>query len=336
MIAMKPTSSISKLNGFSLLEMAVLLMVIGLTVAIVLPRVISSGKKDFLIEQKRAVRQARNEVIGYYRKTKSLPTDNAEFQAQMGHKFDRMGLPLEYNSNSSQALTVTRHNENDVSVAFWVASLGHNRVADSGNNYTTDSKIKLGFLSPDQDGFDDVVDYATIAFIENINNGGNSGNGEGGSDDVPNTDDYVTNDSFYRGNSNNLEDTTPTQFQNVNIKLWKGTSVAAGTGNLNTTRIRANSVSVEGIFEVGNNKDALFEVRDHVIFKAGINFSNDNDEIRIQAISSSDYPITVYILKSVYQERNIQGGDTSSVEFTSGGQTYIKITIQSGTLTIKR
>ncbi|NCD35445.1 MAG: type II secretion system protein [Spartobacteria bacterium] len=324
---MKPPPRLSRPNGFSLVEMAVLMVVIGLTLAIILPRVVSSSKKDFLIEQKRAVRQARNEVIGYYRRTKSLPTDNADFQKRMGHRVDRMRLPLKYNSNSSGKLTVNGTNGNNETVAFWVASLGQDRNASSsnGNNYTTDNEITLGFLTPDQNGFDDVVDYATVAFLNN-----------GPNDTVPvipDTDDYYDGDGLYQSGGNGNSPVILKEVDdrpNEDIKFTRpGTKVTK-----KDTYIQAKSVSFEVDLQIESEKDLNIEVSESVIFKKNIIFGKVGDKITIT--SSSGGPVSVYMLKSVYAALAVTGGFTDPQEITSDGQIFVKIILTSGPLTIQR
>lgn len=159
--------------GFSLIEMAVLLVVIGLVVTTIIPVVISSGKKDFLIEQKRAVRNARNEVLGHYLNTGNC-TKFPEFLST--HLEDRMHEELEYrNNNTAGPLTiVTPEGVKLPPVAFWVASRGQNRVADScnstaGKNEYSANTICLGFLESGPNVFfDDVVDYATVKAVDDL------------------------------------------------------------------------------------------------------------------------------------------------------------------------
>lgn len=306
------------------MEMAVLMVVIGLTVAIILPRVVSNNKKNFLIEQKRAVRQARNEVLGYLRINKELPT-REEFQSQnFGHRFDRMRLPLEYNSNSSGKLTVKRAygKTENATVAFWVASLGQNGEADSPNgNYTTDNEITLGFLTPDQNGFDDVVDYYDPS-------------GGGVSDSLPDTDDYYDGTGLYQsgGNGNspvikkNVDDKP-----NEEIKFTRsGTKVSH-----KDTSIKAKSVSFEVDLQIESEKDLNIEVSESVIFKKNIIFEKVGDKITIT--SSSGNPISVYMLKSVYAALTVTGVFTNPPqEITSDGQIFVKIILTSGQLTIQR
>lgn len=318
-------------SGFSLVEMAVLMVVIGLTLAIILPRVVSSGKKDFLIEQKRAVRQARNEVIGYYRRTKSLPTDNADFQKRMGHRFDRMRLPLEYNSNSSGKLAVNGTNGNNETVAFWVASLGQNREPDSPNgNYTTDNEITLGFLAPDQNGFDDVVDYATEKYVDGLTDPGPDPDPD--PEVIPDTDDYYDGTGLYQGqgNSENIR-------QTINISDKRIKFTRQGTKVPHSSFIYATSVSFEVDLDLQNNailNITLTEKEGSVIFKKGLSIGS---KAKIEIKSSNGYPIYIYMLKDEYDDNLTVTGDfaTPPQEITSGAQTYVKIELRSGTLLIR-
>lgn len=312
--------------------MAVLLVIIGAVVATIVPRVISSGKKDFLIEQKRAVRQARNEILGYYKTNCRLPTQST-FE-NMTHRQDRMTVNILYNHNASSTgtRTIVLANGNTISgVAFWVASLGHNRVGDNGNNYNAHSEITLGFLIPDQDGFDDVVDYATETAVAGLCGvGPDDPDGPGNpSGPIPDTGDYYDGAGLYlgQGNSQNIQHSI--SMPDRQIKFTR-----PGTKVPHSSSINAISASFEVDLEIQPNAVLNITVSETVIFKKNISIGAGG-RIAVASNSLSAYPISIYLLQDLFNDLEITGTfPAPPQEIVSGGQTYVKIELQSGTLFI--
>ena len=157
-------------GGFSLLETALLLVVLSLALMAIVPRVISGAKKDFLTEQKRAVRNARNEILGYVVAHGRLP-DEGHFDEAMAHRLDRTAGGIIYHRQGDAPLTVRMPDQGrSLEAAFWVVSLGRNRVPDMVNDYRADA-IAMGALDEDRDSadmFDDIIDYATLSHVQRL------------------------------------------------------------------------------------------------------------------------------------------------------------------------
>lgn len=154
-------------RGFTLVEMSILLVITGFIIATVLPRIISGTKKDMMVESKRAVRTAREEVLGWYRSNdRTLPT-SSEFNASIGHRVGRRQCTLAYHFYSDDSnLSVTLPDREDpVDVAFWVVSPGENHVFESSNDYNS-SHITILYYG--QDGFDDIVDFVTKEYLDTL------------------------------------------------------------------------------------------------------------------------------------------------------------------------
>lgn len=149
----------SRKKGFTLIEMAVLLVVTGFIIATVLPRIISGTKKNMMIESKRIVRTAREEVLGFHVTNNRWPT-YAEFSASIGHRIGRRKGKLTYHySNDGLKVTLPDVDNSDPGpVAFWVVSPGENHVFEDVNNYNS-SQINILYYG--EDGFDDIIDFVT-------------------------------------------------------------------------------------------------------------------------------------------------------------------------------
>jgi len=184
-------------NGFTLVEMAVLLVVTGFIIATVLPRIISGTKKDLMIESKRIVRTAREEVLGWYIASNphSLP-NSTQFNESIGHRIGRRKSPLTYHHSDAFDLNATLPDkENPGPIAFWVVSPGENHVFDGGNDYNASDSIIISYYDPDE--FDDIVDFVTTDYLgrltttngpDDINGTDTNGTDTNGTDDTNSTD----------------------------------------------------------------------------------------------------------------------------------------------------
>ena len=155
----KPTG-----NGFSLVEMAVLLVIMGLIVAALLPRIISGTTRDLMAEHKRVVRSARHEVLGYAKAHGCTLPPPAWFAAIAPHRLGRKGAGIVYTPNA----TVILPNGTSQVVAFLLASNGTNGQVDpgavsGGPDYASAGiTVHLGNLT------DDAVDFATQAYVNSL------------------------------------------------------------------------------------------------------------------------------------------------------------------------
>ena len=157
-------------NGFTLVEMAVLLVVTGFIIATVLPRIISGTKKDLMIESKRIVRTAREEVLGWYVSHNGTLPDHGNFTTMIGHRVGRFKSDLKYNYYNGTGLSVTLPDDEDPGdVAFWVVSPGENHAGE--NDYNA-SHITIKYY--DETGFDDIVDFVTKDYLLSLTADSNS------------------------------------------------------------------------------------------------------------------------------------------------------------------
>jgi type II secretory pathway pseudopilin PulG len=164
----------SKKKGFTLIEMAILLVVIGFILATVLPRIISGQKKDLMIESKRIVRTAREEVLGYYIANGTLP-DDALFATEVGHSIGRRKGALKYHHSDNWDLNATLPDDGDPGpVAFWVVSPGENHEFEQEYD---GPGIDIDYYG--ENGFDDVVDFVTKEYIQSLKADGPEGGGGG-------------------------------------------------------------------------------------------------------------------------------------------------------------
>lgn len=73
-------------RGFTLIEMAMVLILLGLIIGTIAPLMVSMVKRDKLAEGKKTVRTARNEIVGYVIINKRLPDSQA--LNIIGHSID--------------------------------------------------------------------------------------------------------------------------------------------------------------------------------------------------------------------------------------------------------
>ena len=162
-------------SGFTLVEMAVVVIIVGIVVASIVPRMFTKIQKDKIKEGKQIVRAARDEIIGlaimdatpnatYYLPQNSTNATTGEYTApeDVGHRLDPWGNELLYYvaynatnatlanenstickfSNSTNATTmgvVTFNGKHQDNVAFIVVSKGpdfHEDLTFNGTNGT--------------------------------------------------------------------------------------------------------------------------------------------------------------------------------------------------------
>ncbi len=173
-------------HGFSLIEMAMLMVVVGLIAAAVIPKVLSRVNREVNKEAKTSTRTLRDEVIGFAIAHCYLPDQN-DFSA-LGHKQGRFGEQLIYrpaqeltqSGLSTSGLTLNSATSNtrirgvNQPIAFFTVSAGQNRQfeAHSGadytntNNATTANPLALPPLGAG--GFDDILDYVTLPYLQSM------------------------------------------------------------------------------------------------------------------------------------------------------------------------
>ncbi len=196
-----PYQTIGK-NGFTLIEMSIVLVIIGLVIGTIAPLLISQIRQEKIREVREVVRTSRDEVVGFARINQRLPT-RSEFSSQIGHVIDPWHEELFY----LPALDTTRSDpelceeiddieglsielpgrENPVpGVAFIVGSKGANYQSntylvnegttlirsfnqDGLNNHGAEGTVIIkSYGENDQEGnkYDDIVEFVTIYYLD--------------------------------------------------------------------------------------------------------------------------------------------------------------------------
>lgn len=184
-------------KGFTLIELSIVLVILGLIVATVAPLFVSLSKNNKLSDGRRVVATARDEIKGEILRTRQVPAD----LTNIGHSVDPWQNELIYipapnlagqdicswlgGGTGQTGLAVCLDGDcagsKKSNIAFIVASIGanFNRQLEAaanrdGNNsdrevrlYGYGTEIDLYTVSPDPnrgtDQFDDIVEYVTIS-----------------------------------------------------------------------------------------------------------------------------------------------------------------------------
>jgi prepilin-type N-terminal cleavage/methylation domain-containing protein len=179
-------------SGFTLVEMAVVVIIVGIVVASIVPRMFTKIQKDKIKEGKQIVRAARDEILGLAimnatdvdAQMRYLPLNSTnaagEYTApeDVGHRLDPWGNELLYYvaynatnatlanensticnfSNATNATTmgvVTLNGKHQPNVAFIVVSKGPNFHEDLTFNSTTFNKVG-------KDGYSDYASNGSV------------------------------------------------------------------------------------------------------------------------------------------------------------------------------
>ncbi|WP_028586335.1 hypothetical protein [Desulfocurvus vexinensis] len=192
-------------KAFTLVEMALILLLFGVLLATVLPRLLSDIKTDKTREGKASVSEAREELIGYALVNTMLPAADVTgtvpaVPGSIKARQDTWGQGLTYvlpNANATgQTLADTSLCDFDgttlsytdpagkttVDVAFIVASKGLNAMNDlagigtgtvTARSFGADSAVNAGLE------FDDVAEFVTLDYIKSRMDCSGSGPGPG-------------------------------------------------------------------------------------------------------------------------------------------------------------
>ncbi|MGM0611443.1 MAG: type II secretion system protein, partial [Thermodesulfobacteriota bacterium] len=181
-------------KGFTLIEMAIVLVVIGLIVGTIVPLLVTQTETAKLKQGKEKLRAIRDEVIGYaYQHNKRLP-DLAEFE-NLGHSRDLWGDDYFFYRVASDLTTMNicdakdnstmdlRLPDGDKKVAFVVSSKGPNFVQQINDN---GSMVKVYPVGSDVNNreFDDLYEYVTLGHLQSklCSSADNGDSGDGGTD----------------------------------------------------------------------------------------------------------------------------------------------------------
>ncbi len=180
---MKKRSSNKPSGGFSLVEIAIIMVIIGLIVGTVIPRLIKVIQQESVKETKTDIQNSRDEIIGYVlAKGCFMPDDTAECESIIAHRKDKWNnnfyceIPtaldaadvVNFVGSTGMSVQVGSSPQED-EIAYLVGSRGRNGVRD------------LGFVSPfliqpyDESGNDDIVEYVAFSYLQGLCTGGVGG-----------------------------------------------------------------------------------------------------------------------------------------------------------------
>jgi len=181
-------------NGFTLIEMALILILFGVILSTTLPKMLSDIKTDTARKSKNSVQEARDEIIGYALANNQLPAADGGASpvvpTTIKSRFDAWGQGITYilpNVNATNGALWTNdicaHAETNLSittpggttdeVAFVVASKGMDQQGDvvydaagtSGTARTVTTQAFGAGAPPDE--FDDIAEFVTFEYLKN-------------------------------------------------------------------------------------------------------------------------------------------------------------------------
>ena len=205
-------SARAPLDGFSLIEMAMLLIIIGLIASAVIPRVVKKTEQEVFREGKGQTRSLRDEIVGFAVENCYLP-DNASADMARMHKGSRWTgktryrpnthflqsylatqAPKTINSVSPESLLVRTPDGQSSPIAFILVSPGKNGAIETDLS-SSPVEIKQ-YQESGANTYDDVVDYVTVDHLRAMTTGCDKapilgGGGSGGGDGAVATYKYV-------------------------------------------------------------------------------------------------------------------------------------------------
>ncbi len=169
-------------QGFSLMELSIIFVVLGAVLAMLLPRMIEGIGNSKIRETREILNQARDELIGLarsdgdgYRLPDPEGANSNELPASIVHRFDPWGNPLFYYQAHdleqtahtcflcSTSTNMTKRGKTTNDVAFVLGSKGKNRIQDFDE--TTAPALNIPLFG--RNGYDDIVQFATLEYVQN-------------------------------------------------------------------------------------------------------------------------------------------------------------------------
>ncbi len=170
-------------GGFTLIEMAIIIIIVGLIVGTVVPLMVSNIKQQKLLRIRNEVRELRDEIVGFAINSSSSSNQRrlpnlSEFQT-IGHSVDTFNNPMFY--RFAQGLTnpgsICSVSSTNLSVAIPSSGLLINNVAfivgSNGPNYLQQTNLSADpvvIYHPGTQvngrGYDDVVEFVTLNYLK--------------------------------------------------------------------------------------------------------------------------------------------------------------------------
>ncbi|MBG0775658.1 MAG: prepilin-type N-terminal cleavage/methylation domain-containing protein [Desulfovibrionaceae bacterium] len=236
------TPSVPGARGFSLIEMAVILVILGLVLATVLPRVVETMQEEIAKGERTDVQAVRDEVVGYAIDNCALPDDLEALKDYSAHAAAKFGGEIYYyvdgnltktardtngttiDNTSDGAFTVSKGGESTDDVAFIVASKGRNKSVD-----TTLAANTLTVPAYEKNVSDDMVAFATLSYLKGVTANCEGGGGGSSSGDVSfdsNMDGFTANVGFTTSSPTSPTITVDTSSKTISL----GNNIYNGAG----------------------------------------------------------------------------------------------------------
>ncbi len=339
-------------KGFTLIEMAIVLAIVGLIGVLTLPPIIDVIKHSKIEATRKQLRSLRSDVLGYA----LTMADNAlpNSTEYMGYPEDAWGSEIRYRAASaltgsidicelstppSNLLRIESDDEGLLTEqgAFFLGSPGANYTPEWTNASDT---ITLNQSS------DDITQFITYNFLyKKICQNTAKPEPEPDPGPAPSPGDIgsfelASDNDWYQGQgvANNIVKDNYDEGKSIKVdRSSKSGKEGTDVPNAGKTIMRADAIAfeteVEPTLVLNKNTELIIEVKESVIFTGEIDFNNSGI-IRIR--SFADYPIDVYIIETIYSDLYI----TPDENFTVGtwsqetGDTYKKLTV-NGAITIE-
>ncbi len=332
-------------SGFSLIEMAVVLVIFGLIIGTVTPLLVSQIKQEKVSKGREVVRQARDEVIGYALRNNCLPTPQIDSEngvqylspSNVAHVEDPWNQKIAYypakNTYGSNCFSCPQKPfegnqivqgvyEDDVTrIAFTLVSPSDDFTQQTSYNSTDD------IMSANKTH--DIVEFVSMDYLCSkilSMSSGNGGDGGSGDDDFPDTSNYESagDDSidWYQSSSGNTSVITnnPNEYPEKNIIFDRNPTKLTGQDKT----LVAKNIMFEEPLEIQNNSIMTIKVEESVSFKNDIDIGQDS-VIIIEALSNSNYPIYAYFKQDVFDTISVVDEDDYTIESVKDGVIKIEI-----------
>ena len=154
-----------KYSGFSLIEMAIVLVILGILVTVIIPPFVSSVKYEKRVENKDALNSLKLSIVGYAKANNNLP---ASLTGAVGDTKDVWGREYEYKNALDVSICSATSNDGFhlkdnatmKDVAFALAS--HSRSNGESNNAEYDDDL-WDFSGNDHD---DIYEFVTLSQLK--------------------------------------------------------------------------------------------------------------------------------------------------------------------------